>query len=142
MRLRKPARGDFTIMKLAEMRLYMFEPVEPASGSGPPVVCCFPEELDHTPESRHLMTKRLYAESRCITENSRVVHALLKAHAAIGILPEHMCGELLRDRRLRATPLATRREVWLLVQSHLKRDPAARAAITWVRDSFRAVAAR
>lgn len=141
-RLRKPARGDFTIMKLADLRLYLFEPIEPGNSADRPIVCCFPEELDHTPESRYLLAKRLYSESRCITENSRVVYALLKAHAAIGILPEHMCAELLRDRRLRATPLATRREAWLLVQNHLKRDPAARAAIAWVRDSFRAVAAR
>src|SRR5262249_1771093 len=141
-RLRKPDRGDCAITKRAEMRLYLFEPVGPHVAGARPIVCCFPEELDHTPESQCLLAKRLYSESRCITENSRVVYALLKAHAAIGILPEHMCGDLLRDRKLRVTPLATRREVWLLVQNHFKRGPTARAAIDWVRDCFRVLSAR
>jgi hypothetical protein len=35
-----------------------------------------------------------------------------------GVLPDYFCRELLMDRR---------REVSLLVQSHLKRDPAARS---------------
>jgi DNA-binding transcriptional LysR family regulator len=43
---------------------------------------------------------------------------------------------LLTDRRLRATLLPRRRDVWLLVQNHLKRDPAARVMIEWVRDCF------
>lgn len=141
-RLRKPDRGDFTITKLAEMRLYLFEPVAQGGPGDRPIVCCFPEELDHTPESQCLLAKGLYPQSRCITENSRVVYALIKAHAAIGILPAHMCAELLRDRGLRATSLTTRREAWLLVQNHFKRGPAARAAINWVRDSFRSLSTR
>ena len=141
-RLRRPERGDFTITKLAEMRLYLFEPVNQRAAHDRPIVCCFPEELDHTPESQCLLARRLYSQGRCITENSRVVYALIKAHAAIGILPGHMCAELLRDRRLRATPLATRQEVWLLVLNHFKRGPTARAVIDWVRDSFSALAAR
>jgi hypothetical protein len=33
--------------------------------------------------------------------------------------------------------LARHRDVWLLVQNHLKRDPAARLTIAWVRHCFR-----
>jgi DNA-binding transcriptional LysR family regulator len=44
---------------------------------------------------------------------------------------------LLADRSLRATPLAKRRDVWLLVQNHLKRDPATRLTIDWIRHCFR-----
>jgi len=29
--------------------------------------------------------------------------------------------------------------VWLLVQNHLKRDPASRVVIDWLRDSFGAL---
>jgi DNA-binding transcriptional LysR family regulator len=47
-----------------------------------------------------------------------------------------MCGNLLADRSLRATLLPQRRDVWLLVQNHLKRDPAARVVIDWMRDLF------
>jgi hypothetical protein len=32
--------------------------------------------------------------------------------------------------------LPRRRDVWLLVQNHLKRDAATRVVIDWVRDSF------
>jgi len=141
-RLRKPVRGDFAITKLADMRLYLFEPAAMRDPGDRPVVCCYPEELDHTPESRYLTARRLYTQGRCITENTRVVYALIKAHAAVGILPEHMCAELLRDRRLRATPLATRREAWLLVQNHLKRDRTAREVIAWVRHCFSVLSPR
>ncbi len=82
-RLRKPDKGDFTISKLADIRLYFFEPA--AGPDFEPLVCGYP---------------------------------------------------LLADRRLRATLLPRRRDVWLLVQNHLKRDPAARAVIDWVRDCF------
>jgi len=35
--------------------------------------------------------------------------------------------------------LPRRRDVWLLVQNHLKRDGAARAVIEWVRDCFQEI---
>ena len=66
-----------------------------------------------------------------------MIRALIETHQAIGILPEYLCGELLADRRLRTTLLPRRRDVWLLVQNHLKRDPAARVVIDWIRDAFR-----
>jgi DNA-binding transcriptional LysR family regulator len=141
-RLRKPDRGDFTISKLADVRLYLFEPVAKRDAADGPVVCCYPEELDHTSESRYLMAKQLYVQGRCITENLRIVRALIKSHAAVGILPEHMCATLLGDRRLRATPLERRQDVWLLVQNHLKRDPASRVVIDWLRDSFNVLSPR
>jgi hypothetical protein len=46
---------------------------------------------------------------------------------------------VLADRRLRATLLPRRRDAWLLVQNHLKRDPAARVVIDWVRDCFQGI---
>jgi DNA-binding transcriptional LysR family regulator len=78
----------------------------------------------------------LQQRSRCITDNIRVIRTLIQTHRAVGILPEYSCGELLADRRLRVTPLPRRRDVWLLVQNHLKRDRAARVVIDWVRDCF------
>jgi DNA-binding transcriptional LysR family regulator len=135
-RLRKPDRGDFTITKLADVRLYLFEPAIPRDAADGPLVCCFPEELDHMPEARYLAASGLRAEARCVADDYRVVRELIKSHAAIGVLPEYVCTELLEDRQLRATQLTARREVWLLVQNHLKRDPAARLVIDWVRDGF------
>jgi DNA-binding transcriptional LysR family regulator len=133
-RLRKPDKGDFTISKLAEVRLYL---IEPATGSDvDPVVCGYSDELGAIPESQYLKAKGLQQRARCITDNVRVIRGLIQSHQAIGILPEYSCQELLGDRRLRATLLPGRRDVWLLVQNHLKRDPAARAVIDWVRDCF------
>jgi DNA-binding transcriptional LysR family regulator len=133
-RLRKPDKGDFTISKLADIRLYFFEPaIEPDSE---PVVCFYPEDLDSIPESQFLRARGLQSRARCITDNVRVIKTLIQTHQAVGILPEYICTGLLADRRLRATLLSRRREVWLLVQNHLKRDPAARAVIDWVRDCF------
>ena len=38
--------------------------------------------------------------------------------------------------RIKITKLEETREVWLLVQSHLKDDPATRVVIDWVRACF------
>jgi DNA-binding transcriptional LysR family regulator len=65
-----------------------------------------------------------------------VIRTLIQGHLAVGVLPEYSCEALLDDRRLRATLLPKRRDVWLLVQNHLKRDGAARVAIDWVRGCF------
>jgi DNA-binding transcriptional LysR family regulator len=132
-RLRKPDKGDFTISKLAEARLYFFEPADDAGGD--PVVCAYPDELDATPEAEFLRAKRL-KNSRCVTDNIRVIATLIRSRRAVGVLPDYGCADLLADQGLRATPLAKRRDVWLLVQNHLRRDPATRLTIEWVRQCF------
>ncbi|MGH6680408.1 MAG: LysR family transcriptional regulator [Bradyrhizobium sp.] len=132
-RLKKPEKGDFTISKLGEFRLYL---IEPAADVAAPVVCAYPEELGSIPETQLLRARGMQDGARCVSDNLRVIAGLLRAHQAIGVLPEYVCGELLADRRLRATLLPQRRDVWLLVQNHLKRDPAARLVIDWIRDSF------
>jgi DNA-binding transcriptional LysR family regulator len=136
-RLRKPDKGDFTISKLGEVRLYFFEPTERAGDE--PVVCVYPDELDSIPEAQFLRAKRL-KNVRCVTDNVRIIRTMIQSHQAIGVLPEHSCEALLSDRSLRATLLPRRRDVWLLVQNHLKRDPATRLVIEWVRHCFRDLA--
>jgi DNA-binding transcriptional LysR family regulator len=132
-RLRKPDKGDFAISKLADVRLYF---IEPAGSDVEPVVCAYPDELDQIPEAQFLKGRGLQARARCITDNIGVIRTLIQDHLAVGVLPEYSCEALLADRRLRATLLPKRRDVWLLVQNHLKRDPAARVAIDWVRGCF------
>lgn len=132
-RLRKPEKGDFTISKLGEVRLYYFEPVDRTGGE--PIGCVYPDELDTIPEAQFLRAKRL-TNVRCITDNIRILRTLIQSHQAVGVLPEHSCATLLSDRGLRATLLPKRRDVWLLVQNHLKRDPATRLTIEWVRACF------
>jgi DNA-binding transcriptional LysR family regulator len=133
-RLRKPDKGDFTITKLGEFRLYLFEPA--GESDAEPVICSYPDELGPIPESQFLKARGLQSRSRFIADNVRVVRTLISSHQAIGILPDYLCADLLADRRLRATLLPRRRDVWLLVQTHLKRDPAARVVIDWLRDCF------
>jgi DNA-binding transcriptional LysR family regulator len=136
-RLRKPDRGDFTISKLGEFRLFL---IEPATGSdGQSVVCAYPDHLGGMPESQFLRAKGLHERSHFISDNIRVIRNLISTYQAVGVLPEYACGDLLADRRLRASLLPRRRDVWLLVQNHLKRDPAARVVIDWIRDCFQAL---
>ena len=141
-RLRKPERGDFAITKLAEIRLYLFEPAASGGTGEEAIICRYPDYLDDTLGSRYLMARGLYAQGRCIADSLRVARALIESGGAVGVLPQHMCGALLDDTRLRVTPLERRQDVWLLVQNHLKRDPAARAVIDWLRDCFDTLAAR
>ncbi|MGX1323929.1 DNA-binding transcriptional LysR family regulator [Bradyrhizobium sp. USDA 377] len=130
-RLRKPDKGDFAISKLGDIKLYYFEP---DTTEGEPMLCAYPDELGAIPEMQFMRTKK--ARARCVTDNVRVIRNLIRAHQAAGVLPEYVCADLLGDRRLRATLLPKRRDVWLLVQNHLKRDAAARVTIDWVRACF------
>jgi len=98
------------------------------------VLCAYPDELGAIPEMQFLRMKQ--ARARCVTDNVRVIRNLIRAHRAAGVLPEYVCADLLGDRRLRATLLPKRRDAWLLVQNHLKRDPATRVTIDWVRACF------
>jgi len=102
-------------------------------------VCSYSPDLDLTPESRDLVARGLQSRARCVTGNIRVVRALIRSQACAGILPEYLCGDLLNEPRLKATLLSERREAWLLIQQHLKRNPAARLVTDWVRDCFEAI---
>lgn len=133
-RLRKPEKGDFAISKLAETPLCFLEPA--VAPEFVPLVCSYSQDLALTPETRFLKANGLHQRARCITDNVRIMRNLIQAHRAVGILPEYLCKELLADRRLRVTRLSRHRDVWLLVQNHLKRDRAARLVIDWVRDCF------
>ena len=129
----KPDKGDFAISKLAEIPFCLVEPTAEEAR----ILCGYPGDLDLTPESQFLQARGLQQHLRCITDNSRVIRNLLRSRRASGILPQYLCGDLLTDRRVRITPLPKRRDAWLLVQNHLKRDAAARAVIDWIRESFR-----
>jgi DNA-binding transcriptional LysR family regulator len=133
-RLNKPERGDFAITKLGEIKLYFVEPVgDPGADM---IICAYPEGLDRIPESQFLKVKGLERRARCVTDNVRVIRALMRSQRAVAVLPEHSCRELLDDHRFRATPLPRGRDAWLLVQNHLKRDAAARLVVGWIRDCF------
>jgi DNA-binding transcriptional LysR family regulator len=136
-RLRKPDKGNFTITKLAEVRFYFLEPAQPAESANQ-LICCYPGDLDATPESRFLIAKGLQGRGRCITDNVRIMRSPIAGAEAAGVLPEYMCKGLLDNPRLQATPLPKPRDVWLLVQNHLKRDDAARLVIAWIRECFSA----
>ncbi|MDJ0949108.1 MAG: LysR family transcriptional regulator [Alphaproteobacteria bacterium] len=134
-RLGKPDRGDFVISKLADLSLYLFAPAKAAS-DGRELVCAYPDELDATPESQYLMGLGLHQRARCTTKNLLVVKRLIRSKQCSGILPSFMCGDLIGDKSLKATKLPEPRGVWLLIQPHLKDDPATRAVIAWIRDCF------
>ena len=78
------------------------------------MVCAYPDDLGSIPETQLLKARGLQERSRFIADNIRVIRTLIESHQAIGVLPEYLCGELLADRRLRATLLPRHRDVWLL----------------------------
>jgi DNA-binding transcriptional LysR family regulator len=145
-RLKKPERGDFTISRLATVPLYLFEPVNPlpdgtSTERRPPTICAYPDDLDDTPETKYLIAQNLKANARCISANGHVIRRMVQSHTAIGILPAFLCADLLSDSGFRVTKLPQPREVWLLVQDHLKRDTSARTMIDWIKTCFAATVA-
>jgi DNA-binding transcriptional LysR family regulator len=139
-RLRKPERGDFSVVKLADFALYLFEPADAARQTHEPVICCYPSTLDLTPESQYLAARGLQAAARCVTNNTRLIRRMVE-NGAVGILPSYVCQGLHADRRLKKTLLPRRRETWLLIQSHLKANRGARVVIEWIRTVFQKAAA-
>jgi DNA-binding transcriptional LysR family regulator len=135
LRLRRPERGDFTITKLGDYRLWLFKPRQRA-GDSHPIVCIYPEDLAFTPESRHLEAAGLQAAARLVTDRARIIRALVASGNAVGILPDYLCEDLRGNPALIATRLRETRPIWLLVQNHLKRDPAAQAVVAWLRHCF------
>ncbi len=136
-RLNKPDKGNFVVSKLADLDFYLFEPVS----ADPPLVCAYPEDLASTPESLFLSKSGLRQYARCTTKNLLVVKRLVASQQCSGVLPSFMSGELLANTNLRARTLPQTRGVWLLMQSHLKRDAATRKVIDWIRSCFEAALA-
>jgi DNA-binding transcriptional LysR family regulator len=126
-------RGDYAISKLASIPLFLFEP---AGNYGELLVCCYPDEQDDTPEMRYLQRNGLRQKARCVTASGRVIRNLIQSRQAIGILPEYLCLDMRSDPHFRVTELPQQREIWLLIQRHLKRDPSTRVVIDWLRSCF------
>lgn len=134
-RFQRPDKGDFIISKLADIDLFLIEPV----GANTPselFVCAYPEDLDLTPESQHLASLGLNKQARCFTKNLLVQKQLLQSGKCIAILASYMCPDLLDDPGFRISRLPQSRGVWLLVQSHLKHDAATREVIDWIKSCF------
>jgi len=137
-RFSKPDKGDFVISKLADITFYLFEPLEakPAEGG---LVCAYPQDLDQTPESQFLMNAGLHRRARCTSKNLFVIKKLVQSRQCSGVLASYMCADLMKDEGFRVSKLPLRRSVWLLVQTHLKHDPATRAVMNWIKDRFKAL---
>ncbi|HEX2889716.1 LysR family transcriptional regulator [Vineibacter terrae] len=135
LRLRRPERGDFTIAKLGDYSLWLLMPRHHADDDRL-VICSYPEDLAFTPESRHLRAEGLQAASRLVTDQARIIREAVASGGAAGILPEYLCRDLREHPGLIATRLRDTRPIWLLMQSHLKRDAAAQAVLAWLRRCF------
>lgn len=136
-RLSKPAKGAFTIRKLGELRYHLLRPRSLAEEGRAPVVCAYPDRLADAPEMQGLAEHGLTAQARVITSNLRVVRQVVSSGLGAGVLPDFALRELLDDPAIDATPLPFRREAWLLIQPHLKRDPLARLICDWIVERFR-----
>lgn len=140
-RLGKPERGNFRIRKLGDIRFTLFQPV--CSGTHPDAVfgCCYPPELEGTPEMVELATLALSTPMRLKTSSISLIRTAIKSGLASGVLPRHVSRDLENDPRLIATPLKARREAWLLMQPHLHADAEARVVIDWIASRFTTIAA-
>lgn len=135
-RMNKPETGTSIIRKLGEIRYYIFQPAQLAKSTKNPIICAYPEELAKTPEMQELNRLGLFQQARFRAANIRIIHTLVSTYKAIGVLPEYLSGDLLEDSNLVATPIKQKREVWLLIQPHLKNDAVTRLAIDWITELF------
>lgn len=134
-RLGKPAKGAFVVRKIADLKFCLFRPIIDKDGPDP-IVCAYPADLGTTPEMMALDSLELPGARRLRTSNVGVIRAVLQSGTGIGILPNYCSADLRSDNRFQVTRLAAEREVWLLIQPHLKNEPATRLVIDWIAESF------
>lgn len=129
-RMARPQKGGFAIRRLAALPLVLWEPEAP---SGDTIVCAYPESLDGTPEMAELARLGLADRARFRSNSVGAIRAVLASGGAAAVLPDPGGSEALPLRR---TPLQGYREAWLLIQPHLRKDPAARCVAGWIADCF------
>ncbi len=134
-RLGKPSKGAFSIRKIADLKFYLFQP-KAAGMDLDGLVCAYPEELNETPEMAELNAKGFSQRQRLKTSNIRLIRSVIQSRAGTGVLPQHLATDLLQDEQLTATALKARREVFLLIQPHLKNDRATRLVVDWIVEQF------
>ena len=133
-RLARPRRGSQIVRRLATFSHSFVEPVEGADGCA---VCAYPESLMETPEMLALTARHDPERIRFrATALSALAQMLGKGQAA-GILPDFMLPHTGSRDGIVVTPSDAKREVWLLMQPHLKNDPAVRTVADWIAECFR-----
>ena len=136
LRLGRPEKGLFSLRKVARIPLYLIASRDCGNITDKHLICAYPSDLEYTPEMRYLDTVKLKEDSRLQTSNLNIIRSVIQAGKGVGILPEHMARDLLNDSHFDVRPLHRFREVWLLIQPHLTKDPAARLAIDWINQQF------
>ncbi len=132
----KPDKGDFVITKIGEWVFYMLTPKRLAGNVDEAILCAYPEGLDTSPESQHLISTGQMKKARCTTKNLLVMKKMMQTGVCQCILPGFMATEFLDDSRFDAERLSFTREIWLLMQPHLKQEPLARDFVDWIKQSF------
>ncbi|MEX3008182.1 LysR family transcriptional regulator [Hoeflea sp. TYP-13] len=132
----KPDKGDFIITKIGEWVFYMFTPKDLAGTVNEPILCAYPEGLDMSPESQYLISSGQMKKAKCRTKNLLVIKKMLETGLCRGILPGFMSGDFLGNSKFEAERLAFTREIWLLMQPHLKQEPLARDFVDWIKLCF------
>ncbi len=140
-RLHKPERGDFLVSRIAAIRLYLICP-RVHDGAETPMLYAYPEELDASPESRFLQAADLNSTVRCITKNLLVAEQLIRSGQCGGVLPGFMCADLRENPHFEVTELPEPRNVWLLLQPHLKDDPMTRTIVSWIKTVLKEATSR
>jgi DNA-binding transcriptional LysR family regulator len=133
-RLARPQRGGFVIRKLDALPLVLFEPAR-TTGEDTTIVCAYPDNLEDTPEMAELARLGLREKARFISNSARAIRTVTGSGHAVAVLPA-FGDDIKPSPAIRATPLDTSREAWLLIQPHLKKDAAARTVADWIENCF------
>jgi len=136
-----PENGDMIVSKLADLQLSYVEPREPVQGQTP-LLCAFPDDQANTPEMRFLSSHGLVQHRRITARNLVIRKQLLRTGRCAGVVFDFAAQDLLQQPDLRVTPLPETFPTWLLVQPHLRHDPATRVVIDWIKDTFRQATSR
>lgn len=128
-RLSKPDKGAFHMRKLTEISYCLIQPRQKSDST---LLCAYPPSLGDVPEMLQLAAELKLETARLVTSNLRLIQTTLKSGRAIGVLPSHMTSSFEHDGDFITHRLDRKREAWLLIQPHLREDPATRIVINWV----------
>ena len=137
-RLGRPDKGTFIMRKLGDLRFCLVRPAEGCDGDLP--VSAYPDTLLNSPEMQALARFAPGGARRLTTAHPGIMRAYLSSGRAIGILPDYLANPLRQDAAIEVVDLDVRREVWLLMQTHLKDDPYLRIVVNWIIARFATMA--
>lgn len=132
-RLSRPEKGNIVVRKLASYEWLLVQPRK-----NKPVFGCGGIEQYMTKEEWALQCSIIGNLPMLTLNGMTMALHLVSSGQCVGFLPSYMCAKLWDNPLLKLESVGSERQVWLLIQEHLRKDPDTRLVTDWIERAFQA----